>query len=29
MKAARTGQIRKFRITKLDPAGKRIELELT
>ena len=27
--AARTGQIRKFRITKLDPAAKRIELELT
>jgi small subunit ribosomal protein S1 len=27
--AARTGEIRKFRITKLDPAAKRIELELT
>ncbi len=27
--AARTGQIRKFRITKLDPVAKRIELELT
>jgi len=26
--AARTGQIRKFRITKLDPAAKTIELEL-
>src|SRR6266404_5721995 len=26
--AARAGQIRKFRIAKLDPAGKRIELEL-
>ncbi|MGA8273099.1 MAG: 30S ribosomal protein S1 [Candidatus Sulfotelmatobacter sp.] len=25
---ARTGQIRKFRITKLDPAAKKIELEL-
>ena len=27
--AARTGEIRKFRITKLDTAAKRIELELT
>jgi small subunit ribosomal protein S1 len=27
--AARAGEIRKFRITKLDPAAKRIELELT
>jgi small subunit ribosomal protein S1 len=27
--AVRTGQIRKFRITKLDPAAKRIELALT
>jgi small subunit ribosomal protein S1 len=27
--AVRTGQIRKFRITTLDPAAKRIELELT
>jgi small subunit ribosomal protein S1 len=26
--SARTGQIRKFRITKLDPAAKKIELEL-
>jgi small subunit ribosomal protein S1 len=26
--AARTGQIRKFRITKLDPAAKKIDLEL-
>jgi small subunit ribosomal protein S1 len=26
--AARTGQIRKFRIAKLDPATKKIELEL-
>jgi len=26
--AARTGQIRKFRIAKLDPAAKKIELEL-
>src|SRR5437016_3129535 len=26
--AVRAGQIRKFRIAKLDPAGKRIELEL-
>jgi small subunit ribosomal protein S1 len=26
--AVRTGQIRKFRITRLDPAGKKIELEL-
>jgi small subunit ribosomal protein S1 len=26
--AARTGQIRKFRVTRLDPAAKRIELEL-
>jgi small subunit ribosomal protein S1 len=26
--AARTGQVRKFRITKLDPAAKKIELEL-
>jgi len=27
--AVRAGQIRNFRITKLDPAGKKIELELT
>ena len=26
--AARTGQVRKFRITQLDPAAKKIELEL-
>jgi hypothetical protein len=26
--SARTGQIRKFRIAKLDPAAKKIELEL-
>ena len=26
--AVRTGQIRKFRITRLDPAAKKIELEL-
>jgi small subunit ribosomal protein S1 len=26
--AVRAGQIRSFRITKLDPAAKRIELEL-
>ena len=26
--AVRTGQIRKFRITKLDPAAKKIDLEL-
>jgi small subunit ribosomal protein S1 len=26
--SARSGQIRKFRITKLDPAAKKIELEL-
>jgi hypothetical protein len=26
--AARTGQIRKFRITRLDPAAKKIDLEL-
>jgi small subunit ribosomal protein S1 len=24
----RTGQIRSFRITKLDPAGKKVEIEL-
>jgi len=27
--AVRTGQIRKFRIAKLDPSSKKIELELT
>jgi small subunit ribosomal protein S1 len=29
VEALRAGQIRSFRITKLDPAGKKIELELT